>query len=188
MAIKKTDKPTPGTGAPQRKYNTVGPARTPSKTPLGRRPTKAVVKVQPKGTITKAAVKNPSAPKPVGSGAKSSVTILTKTESSLKKGKGKGMNSGAGKNATPPGRNRSMTPQEKYKTRLSELGTAKSSVLNNPKGKNVSGMVPNKGNKVTLSKKTPPAPKAKTKTIRFGRGGMLGGALGGGGFRGPVIK
>jgi len=114
MAMRKTDKPTPGTGAPQRKYNTVGPARTPSKTPLGRRPTKPVVKVQPKGAVKKSVVKNPSAPKPVGSGAKDSVKVMTKTESMLKKGNVKPDKSNA-KNATPPGRNRSMTSQEKYK-------------------------------------------------------------------------
>ena len=82
MAMKKTDKPTPG--APQRKYNTVGPSRTPSKTPVGRRPTKPVVKVQPKGAIKKSAVKNPKAPKATGSGT--SVKVITKSETAMKKG------------------------------------------------------------------------------------------------------
>jgi hypothetical protein len=107
MAMRKTDKPTPGTGAPQRKYNTVGPSKTPSKTPVGRRPTKPVVKVQPKGAVKKSAVRNPSAPKPVGSGT--SITVLNKGESAMKRGQA--------------GRNRSGKPmpsKSSYKNKLSD--------------------------------------------------------------------
>jgi len=64
----------------------------------GRMSTKPTVKVVPKKPLTKPVVKNPSAPKPVGSGAKSSVKVMTKTESMLKKGQGKSSNT-AGKPA-----------------------------------------------------------------------------------------
>jgi hypothetical protein len=80
----------------------------------GESSTKPVVKVQLKKSPSKPVVKNPSAPKPVGSGAKGSVKVMTKTESMLKKGNVKPDKSNA-KNATPPGRNRGMTSQEKYK-------------------------------------------------------------------------
>ena len=56
---------------------------------------KPVVKVQPKTALTKSAVKNPSAPKPVGSGAKGSVKVVSKTEIAIKKGQAKGVNTGS---------------------------------------------------------------------------------------------
>jgi len=116
MAIKKST-PTPPPRPPRTSGSGSVPSRTPSKTPTGRRPTKPVVKVQPKGAITKPAVKNPSAPKPVGSGAKGSVKVMTKSEVMMKKGAGKGTNTNADKNKPPAGRNRNLLSEEKYKRR-----------------------------------------------------------------------
>ena len=152
----------------------------------GESSTKPVVKVQLKKSPSKPAVKNPNAPKGTGSGATSGlVRVLTKSETAMKKGKVKPDKSNA-KNATPPGRNRSMTPQEKYKPstgnqRLIEstqqiakkgyIGlTAAEKKAINPKGQKTSGMTP--------PKKTPPAPKPK------GRGGRGFGGMGGGGLFG----
>jgi len=191
MAIKKIDKPTPGTGAPQRKYNTVGPARTPSKTPLGRRPTKPVVKVQPKGALKKSAVQNPKAPKPVGSGT--SVTLLNKAESVMKRDKA------AGRNRSGQSMNKSKSPNKSYKTKFSDsIAKTEQRVKGTPdrgsmssyndlkardvmmraaaggKGQKTSGMTP--------PKKTPPTPKRKGRIFvgRGGAGGMGGGGLFGG--------
>lgn len=185
MAMRKTDKPTPGTGAPQRKYNTVGPARTPSKTPVGRRPTKPVVKVQPKGAVKKSAVRNPSAPKPVGSGT--SITVLNKGESAMKRGQA--------------GRNRSGKPmpsKSSYKNKLSD-SRAKSeqrvkgtpdrgsmSSFNDLKKRDemmrsAAGGKGNKPTKVTPKKKAEaPKPTVKQKRRIFvGRGGGMRGGVAG---------
>ena len=86
MAMNKKDKP----------LRPSGPTK-PISSDIYKKP-KPIIKVKPKGAITKPAVKNPSAPKPVGSGAKSSVKVMTKTESMLKKGQGKSSNT-AGKPA-----------------------------------------------------------------------------------------
>jgi len=152
----------------------------------GESSTKPVVKVQLKKSPSKPAVKNPNAPRGTGSGASAgSVKILTKTESALKKGKGQS-NKSDEKRTPPPGRNRNMTQQEKYKKstgnqRLIEstqqiakkgyigLTTAEKKAIN-PKGQKTSGMTP--------PKKTPPAPKPK------GRGGRGFGGMGGGGLFG----
>jgi hypothetical protein len=190
--MRKTDKPTPGTGAPQRKYNTVGPARTPSKTPTGRKPTKPVVKVQPKGAVKKSAVKNPSAPKPVGSGT--SVTLLNKAESFMKRQKAAGRNrSGQSMNGKSP------TPTKNYRTSLSGSlskidqsvkGTAdrgRMSSFDDLKSRDAqmraaAGGKGNKPTKVTPKKKTPPTPpKSRFKSRPGLRGGM---GFGGGGLFG----
>jgi hypothetical protein len=199
MAMKKTDKPTPGTGAPQRKYNTVGPARTPSKTPVGRRPTKPVVKVQPKGAVKKSAVRNPSAPKPVGSGT--SVTLLNKGESAMKRAKAAGRdrsgNSASGK---------ATTPTKNYKTSLSQSVTkAEQRVKNTPDRGSMSsfndlkkrdemmrsaaGGKSKKSSGVTPKKKAEAPKSAKPKRKLFmGRGGGMRGGVGGGGDMFGQIK
>jgi hypothetical protein len=194
--MRKTDKPTPGTGAPQRKYNTVGPARTPSKTPVGRRPTKPVVKVQPKGVLKKSAVRNPSAPKPVGSGTK--VTLLTKSESAMKRDKAAGRNR-SGQSMS----GKSGTSTKNYKTKLSD-SRAKSeqrvkgtpdrgsmSSFNDLKKRDemmrsAAGGKGGKPTKVTPKKKAE-APKKQAPKRRFfsGRGGGMRGGAGGGGMGFP---
>jgi hypothetical protein len=189
MAMKKS---TPKPPTPPRMSGTgVSPSRTPSKIPTGRRPTKPVVKVQPKGAVKKSAVRNPSAPKPVGSGT--SVTLLNKAESVMKRDKA------AGRNRSGQSMNKSKSPNKSYKTKFSDsLTNTEQRVKGTPdrgsmssyndlkardammrsaaggKGQKTSGMTP--------PKKTPPTPKRKGRIFvgRGGAGGMGGGGLFGG--------
>ena len=209
--MKRTDKPTPGTGAPQRKYNTVGPARTPSKTPTGRKATKPVEKVQPKGALKKSVVRNPKAPKPVGSGT--SVTLLKKAESFLKREKaGRNRSGVAASNKNTAGRGKTVGgfPLTSDKQRYSQTNAdrrlkAEQRVKNTPDRGSMSSYndlkardammrsaAGGKGNKpsgVTPKKKTPPTPPKSGRGGRGGRGGFGGrGFGGGGGLYGNMFK
>ena len=187
--MRKTDKPTPP--KPPRTSGS-GPvaSRTPSKTPTGRRPTKPVVKVQPKGALKKSAVRNPSAPKPAGSGT--SITLLNKAESTMKRDKA------AGRNRSGQSMNKSKSPNKsmagsrgnqrlidqtqylKFKG-YTELKPGEKAAANTKGGK---------PSKVT-PKKSAPAPKPKSglkgRISRIGRGGGMG-AGGGGGLYGSMFK
>lgn len=136
--------------------------------------TKPTVKVKPKGVLKKSAVKNPSAPKPVGSGASAgSVRVMTRSESGLKAGKA--------------GSNRSSTPMNKnYKPSRGNQKLIESTQSVAKKGyigltaaekREISGKGQKPKGGMTPPKKTPPAPKPKGR----GRGGMGGGGLFGGG-------
>ena len=162
MAMRKTDKPTPGTGAPQRKYNTVGPSKTPSKTPVGRRPTKPVVKVQPKGAIKKSAVKNPKAPKAIGSGT--SVKVITKSETAMKKGTAGRNRSGGTAGGT----------EKDYRRGMYITGPGKSTKYVTGKDNSLKGVA------LTYNELKEQDKKMKS-TQSKGRGGMGGGGLVGGG-------
>jgi hypothetical protein len=197
MAMRKTDKPTPGTGAPQRKYNTVGPSRTPSKTPTGRKATKPVVKVKPKGVLRKSVVRNPKAPKPVGSGT--SVTLLNKAESFMKREKAAGRNrSGGSMNG------KSTTPTKNYRTSLSGSvakadqrvkGTADRGRMSSfdelrsrdAQMRAAAGGKGNKPSKVTPKKKAEAPKKPAPKSRFLGRTGLRGFG-GGGGLYGNMFK
>lgn len=185
MAIKKS------TPTPPRPPRTSGPgtvpSRTPSKTPTGRRPTKAVVKVRPKGVLKKSVVRNPDAPKPVGSGT--SITILSKGESGMKRGQ-------AGRNRS----GQSMSGKSSYKTKLSD-SRAKSEqrVKNTPDRGSMSsfndlkkrdemmrsaagGKGGKPSQKITPKKKAEaPKKKAPKRRLYIGRGGGMRGGIGGGG-------
>jgi len=106
MAMKKTDKP----------LRPSGPTK-PISSDIFKKP-KPIIKVKPKGAITKPAVKNPSAPKPVGSGAKSSVKVMTKSEIAIKKGQAKGVNTGS---KPAPKKLNKVSTQDKMMERMQSM-------------------------------------------------------------------
>lgn len=202
--MRKTDKPTPG--APQRKYNTVGPAKTPSKLPTGRRQTKPVIMVKPKAALKKSAVRNPKAPKPVGSGT--TITLLNKAESMMKRDKAGRNRSGLSslnKNTGSRGPSVGGFPLKPDSVRYARSAEEKraaqfQAVKNTPDRGSMSsfndlkrrdemmraaaGGKGNKPTKVTPTKKTPPTPP-KPKSRFKGRPGLRGGmGFGGGGLFG----
>ena len=191
MAIKKS------TPTPPRPPRTSGPgsvpSRTPSKTPTGRRPTKAVVKVQPKGVLKKSAVRNPSAPKPVGSGT--SVTLLNKGESAMKRAKAAGRDRSGN-----PASGKAKTRTKNYKTSLSQSVTKADqrvkgtpdrgamSSFNDLKRRDemmrsaAGGKGSKPSQKITPKKKAEaPKKKAPKRRLYIGRGGGMRGGIGGGG-------
>ncbi len=166
--------------------------RTPSRVPTGKRKPNPVVKVQPKKPLTKSAVRNPSAPSasgPRGGG----VRVITKSETFMKKDKARRDRSGIGRpqNASAFKKTDAQGKSIKRSTGNQRLIDDTQFVKRNPKGRNVSEMVTNKGNKpskVTPKKKAEAPKKATPKRRLFvGRGGgMRGGAGGGGGFPGNM--
>jgi len=159
----------------------------------GESSTKRVIKVVPKKPLTKPTLKNLTAPRGTGSGASAgSVKVLTKAENFMKKEKaaGRNPNKSDGKRTPLPGRNRSMTEQEKYKKStgnqrlIDDTQYIKKNIARTKA--ELSKMVGNKNNKakigMTPPKKTPPTPpKSRFK----GRPGLRGGmGFGGGGLFG----
>lgn len=133
---------------------------------------KPVVKVKPKGVLRKSTVKNPTAPKGIGSGASAgSVRVMTRSETGMKTGRA--------------GSNRSSTPMNKtYKP-----STGNQKLIENTQAiarKGYIGLTPadkkainpknDKSKGVTPKKKTPPAskPKGRPGLRGFGGGGMFG--------------
>ena len=145
-----------------------------------------VVKVVPKKPLTKSAVRNPSAPSAAGPRG-SGVRVITKTESAMKKDKARVAKTGTLPITRTVTDSMKTSGKKSYKpsTGNQKLIDDTQYVRRNPKGRDVSTMVNNKGNKptkVTPTKKTPPTPpKSKFK----GRPGLRGGmGFGGGGLFG----
>ena len=197
MAMRKTVGPPPPLPKPSRPG---GPSaatsgRTPSRVPTGKRKPNPVVKVQPKKPLTKGVVRNPKAPKPVGSGT--SVTLLQKGESGMKRGK-------AGRNRSGGSMSSKNTTKNYTTTREGQRAKENQRVKNTPDRGSVSsfndlkardammrsaaGGKGGKPTKVTPKKKAEAPKKATPKRRLFmGRGGgMRGGAGGGGGFPGNM--
>ena len=214
--MRKTDKPKPnakpfmgiyaptppkpprpgGPGTPPRSERTV------SRTPTGKRKPNPVVKVVPKKPLTKSTVKNPSAPKTTGSGT--SVKVITKNETFMKKAKAASAKTGSlplyktvtdsmkksGKNDYKTGAGKysgkdqvvKNTP-DRYGASFNELRARDAMMRAAAGGKSKSkGVTP-------PQKKTPPTPpKPKTKSRFSGRPGLRGSFGGGGGLFGTKNK
>ena len=188
MAIKKST-PTPPPRPPRTSGSGPVPSKTVSRTPTGKRKPRPVVMVKPKGPLTKPTLKNLTAPKGTGSGAgPGSVKVLKKAESFMKKEKAAGRNPNKSMN-------KSKSPNKSYSSGPSSLNQF---VKNTPDRGSVSsyndlkardammraaaGPKGNKSKGVTPPKKTPPAPKPRSKG-RFGLRGGGGGLFGGGAIR-----
>lgn len=173
------------------------PGRTASRVPTGKRKPNPVVKVAPKKPLTKSTVKNPNAPKGTGSGT--SVKVITKSETFMKKAKAASAKTGslpiyktvtdsmktAGKKsyANTPSDRRAKADQlvkntpDRYGASFSELRARDAMMRAAAGGKSKSkGVTP-------PQKKTPPTPpKPKTKSRFSGRPGLRGFGGGGGIF------
>jgi hypothetical protein len=148
---------------------------------------KSVVKVQPKGAVKKSAVKNPSAPKPAGSGT--SVKVITKSETAMKKGTAGRNRSGIKSGGTELDYRRGMYitgPGKSTKYVTGQDNSLKGVPLKydalkaqDKKMKSTQSSSGKPSQKITPKKKAvAPKPKPKRR-LYIGRGGGMRGGVGG---------
>jgi hypothetical protein len=166
-----------------------GPTKRVTKYTIGT-PEKPVVKVQPKKPLTKPTVKNPSAPSasgPRGGG----VRVITKSETAMKKSKARVAKTGTLPITRTVTDSMKTAGKKSYKpsTGNQKLIDDTQFVKRNPKGRNVSEMVANKGakSKGVTPKKNPPTPPTKSR-VGLRRPGLRGFGGGGGGLFGTKNK